>query len=204
MGFDLQNEPFASKTEECTYNSAQRWACGRAKTMRSVLGGNNPIKIATGGFGGDISHGCTFMSSAMQCPEIDIISGKPPLLSNNLAFPTNNVVHRYAGPEGQNQNQWSNSYNGWLKQTNGKLVFVEEWGVDRTKYDTKSEFPANTRDMNSAGLPWVYWQILPQKKCNVGDSDPFGFFIDSGVDVAGQVKAASNAQSKQDWSGIIW
>lgn len=58
--------------------------------------------------------------------------------------------------------------------------------------------------MNNAGLPWVYWQILPQKKCNVGDSDPFGLFIDSGVDFAGQAKAASNAQSKQDWTGTVY
>lgn len=75
MGFDLQNEPFASKTEECHYSSAQSWACGRAKALRAELGGYNPIKIATGGLGGDISHGCTFLESAMNCPQIDMVAG---------------------------------------------------------------------------------------------------------------------------------
>lgn len=75
MGFDLQNEPFASKTAECTSPAAQNWACGRAKAMRGAPGASNPIKIATGGFGGDISHGRTFQSSVTQCPEIDIIAG---------------------------------------------------------------------------------------------------------------------------------
>ena len=114
------------------------------------------------------------------------------------------LVHRYAGPQASNPNQWTNSYNSWLKQTNNKLVYVEEWGVNKERYNVQQEFPANTRDMNAGGLPWIYWQILPSKKCDVRDGDPFGFYIDSGVDVAGQVKAASNANSKQDWTGIIY
>lgn len=187
MGFDLQNEPFSSKTEECTYATAQSWACGRAATLRDALGAQNPIKIGTGGLGGDISHGCTFIKSAMDCPQIDMVS-----------------VHRYAGPEAQNHGQWANSYASWLGQTNGKLVYVEEWGINTTRYDIKSEFQDNTADMNAGGLPWLYWQILPEKKCDVQDGDPFGFYINSGVDVAGAVKGASSATSKQDWSGIVW
>lgn len=84
MAFDLQNEPFASKTEECKYSSAQSWACGRAKTLRAELGGNNPIKIATGGLGGDISHDCTFLSSAVNCPQIDMIAGMCPFKRHPL------------------------------------------------------------------------------------------------------------------------
>ena len=114
------------------------------------------------------------------------------------------AVHRYAGPEGSNPNQWANSYKSWLSQTNGKLVQLEEWGVDTTKYNAKTEFPANTKDMNAAGLPWLYWQYLPTKKCSVSDNDPFGFNIDSGVPIADQMKAANNANSPQDWSGIVW
>lgn len=186
MAFDLQNEPFASKTEECHYDTAQSWACGRANTLRSALGGNNPIKIATGGLGGDISHGCTFLSSAMSCDQIDMVA-----------------VHRYAGPESGNPKQWTNSYNSWLGQTKGKLVYVEEWGVNTTKYNIQEEFRTNTQDMNAGGLPWLYWQILPEKKCNVGDGDPFGFYVNT-VDVASAVKGASNANSKQDWTGIVY
>lgn len=239
MAFDLQNEPFSAKQEECNYPAAATWVCGRSKTLRSVLGSGSAIKIATGGFGGDISGGCTFIKSAMSCPELDIIAGKRrfrssrhnyenPLIpfskhySLHIITPQQHqhtssiktrqtktliptiIVHRYAGSQASNPNQWSNSYNSWLGQTNGKLVFLEEWGVNTKSLDAKSEFPANTRDMNNAGLPWLYWQFLPSKKCTVGDSDPFGFFVDSGVDIAGQVKAASNANSRQDWSGIVY
>lgn len=76
MAFDIENEPFSSKTEECKYSSASTWVCGRSKTMRDILGANNPIKIATGGFGGDISQGCTFEAGATTCPSVDIVSGK--------------------------------------------------------------------------------------------------------------------------------
>lgn len=186
MAFDLQNEAFSSKTSECTNSAAQGWACGRAATLRNALGASNPIKIATGGLGGDISHGCTFMSSAMSCPQIDLVA-----------------VHRYAGPESQNPKQWTNIYNSWLGQTKGKLVYVEEWGVDTSKYNIQDEFKTNTQDMNAGGLPWVYWQILPQKKCNVDDGDHFGFYLNSGVDVASAAKGASSANSKQDWTGIV-
>ena len=96
------------------------------------------------------------------------------------------------------------SYDGWIGQAKGKLVYVEEWGVNTTRYNIKDEFRANTQDMNAGGLPWMYWQILPSKKCDYHDGDPFGFYIDSGVDVAGAVKGANNANSKQDWSGIVW
>ncbi|KAJ6784330.1 hypothetical protein PWT90_07250 [Aphanocladium album] len=186
MAFDLQNEPFASKTEECNYSTAQSWACGRANTLRSALGASNPIKIATGGLGGDISHGCTFLASAMSCDQIDMVS-----------------VHRYAGPESSNPKQWTNSYGGWMGQTKGKLVYVEEWGINTTRYNIQDEFRANTQDMNAGGLPWLYWQILPEKKCDYKDGDPFGFHVNT-VDVASAVKGASSANSKQDWSGIVW
>lgn len=113
------------------------------------------------------------------------------------------IVHRYAGGESDNPGQWAGSYTSWLDQANGKLVNLEEWGVDTNNYDASSEFPANTKDMNNAGLPWLYWQLLPSKKCEVGDSDQFGFFIDSGVPYAQELQAASSADCPQDWSGIV-
>lgn len=187
MAFDIQNEPFASEASKCFQASAGEWACGRAATMRNVLGGNNPIKIATGGFGGDISHDCTFEAAATTCPQIDIVS-----------------VHRYAGPQGSNPGQWAGSYSDWIGRSNGKLVNLEEWGVDTSQYDPSSEFPQNTQDMNGAGLPWIYWQLLPAKKCDVADGDPFGFYVDSGVPYAQQVKNAASADSPQNWNGIIY
>jgi mannan endo-1,4-beta-mannosidase len=113
------------------------------------------------------------------------------------------LVHRYAGGESANQNQWKNSVNSWLQKTN-KLIYIEEWGVDTTKYTAATEFPANTQDMNSAAIPWLYWQVLPNKECPDTGSDTFGIHMGSGTDFASQMKAASNAQALQDWTGVIW
>ena len=73
MAFDLQNEPFAAEPAKCQQPSAEKWVCGRASHMRSVLGAENPIRVASGGFGGDSSHGCTFVGTS--CDDLDIMSG---------------------------------------------------------------------------------------------------------------------------------
>ena len=71
-------------------------------------------------------------------------------------------------------------------------------------YNPVTEFPANTEDMNSAGLPWSYWQLLPDQACTSDDMDQFGFFINSGVDWQSQAEAAASASCPQDWSGIAY
>lgn len=80
FAFDVQNEPFSAQIEsgissDCNNNDPAGWFCGRAANIRSTLGANNPIKIGSGGIGGDISHNCNFMAAALACPELDIVSG---------------------------------------------------------------------------------------------------------------------------------
>lgn len=118
---------------------------------------------------------------------------------------TSNVilVHRYAGPEASNEGQWKASADSWVRQTD-KLVYIEEWGFDTTKYNPVTEFPANTEDMNSAAIPWLHWQVLPKQACSSSGSDHFGIYMNSGTDFASQMKAASDAESLQDWTGVIW
>ncbi|KAI1384822.1 glycoside hydrolase family 5 protein [Hypoxylon trugodes] len=190
LAFDIQNEPMSSNLNVCKNNDPKGWLCGRAKKFRSTLGADNKIQIATGGIGGDISHDCTFISAATQCSEIDLIA-----------------VHRYGGGESSNQNQWQNSAKGWLQQANGKLVFIEEWGVNTGSYSPKSELPANADDINKAGIPNLYWQFLPKATCSYdprNDSgDKFGIFVDSDTDIASVVKGASNAAAAQDWSKVL-
>jgi mannan endo-1,4-beta-mannosidase len=196
MGFDLQNEPMSTKTAEClgTNPPGAAWPCGRAQYMRSVLGADNPIKIITGGIGGDIVHGCTFMSTAVQCPEIDIVA-----------------IHRYAGNEAENGgDEWCASVPSYLSHANGKLVFVEEWGVKQ--YDDAAnivtEYPAQAYDLDKCGIPWLYWEIVPAETCpyNVqSDSiDSFSIFMGSDVDIADPIKKAATTTARQNWTGIVW
>ncbi|KAK8121661.1 hypothetical protein PG984_010331 [Apiospora sp. TS-2023a] len=205
MGFDLQrlvfldyetdstsgrnqNEPFAANTSACTNNDAQNWACGRATHIRGELGADNPILVVSGGLGGDYSHGCTFMPSAMACAALDAVA-----------------VHRYASVPGK----WSASAADWVNQAGGKLVFVEEWGIDASKYDQTATFPTEAADFNSVGLPALYWQfILPSvAQCPytaAGDSgDHFGIVYSSGVDLAGAMQQARKSKALQDWTAVI-
>ncbi|KAI0125154.1 glycoside hydrolase superfamily [Xylariales sp. AK1849] len=190
VGFDIQNEPFNSETSECSNSAAASWVCDRAQHIRSVLGTSNPIKISTGGLAGDFSNKCTFGAGSTTCDAIDMIA-----------------VHRYAGPQGTSQ-QWSGSAQDWVDQANGKLVYIEEWGVNSKLTDPKTDFPAEMDDIVKGGLPSLYWQILPPKSdgCDYDpttDSDPFGIFMDSGVDFKTEFEKAASSEALQDWSGVL-
>ncbi|KAI1630682.1 glycoside hydrolase superfamily [Biscogniauxia mediterranea] len=189
LAFDIQNEPFNAKVAECTNSEAKDWVCGRAKHMRSELGSSSPILIASGGIGGDYSHDCNFAAYATGCAELDLLS-----------------VHRYAGPQGSGT-QWSSI--DWAKAAGGKKVYVEEWGVFSNKVAPKTDYPAQAGDINKIGLPGVYWQILPPKNADCPydpsqDGDPFGIFMDSGVDIAGPMQEAAKTPGLQDWAGSVY
>ncbi|KAI1169938.1 glycoside hydrolase [Nemania sp. FL0916] len=193
MAFDLQNEPMSTKVSECTSGAGANWVCGRAQHMRSVLGATNPIKVSSGGLGGDISHGCNFMDAAVNCGQLDMIA-----------------VHRYAGTEASNPNEWSGAASGYVSSAKGKLVYVEEWGVGQYQGEANAavEYPAQANDMNKVGLPWLYWQIVPAMTCSYDpkndQGDSFSIFQGSSVDVASAMKAASQTTGLQDWTGILY
>ncbi|TGJ79056.1 hypothetical protein E0Z10_g9702 [Xylaria hypoxylon] len=193
MAFDLQNEPMATKISECQTDAGAKWVCGRAQHMRSVLGATNPIKISSGGIGGDISKGCNFMPAAVSCAELDMIA-----------------IHRYAGTLAANPGEWSGAAAGYVSNAQGKLVYIEEWGVGQYQgvADVAVEYPAQANDLNKSGLPWLYWQIVPTESCNYDPKndggDSFSIFMGSGVDVASAMKDAAQSTGLQDWTGIVY
>lgn len=173
----------------CKNGDPHGWACGRAQHIRQELGADNSILVSTGGLGGDISHECTFLPAVTACDAVDAIS-----------------VHRYAGVPGN----WAGSLPGWIDQSGGKLVYLEEWGIDAAANDQASAFPSEVADMNSAGLPSMYWQILPPATDGCpydpknDDGDKFGIFYDSGVDLKGPIDAATGSGAAQDWTGSVY
>ncbi|CAJ2505938.1 Uu.00g000680.m01.CDS01 [Anthostomella pinea] len=192
MAFDLQNEPMSADNSVCTGGDTGKWLCQTAQHMRETLGADNPIKIATGGIGGDDSHGCTTLSAATQCDQIDLIA-----------------AHKYAGKQSSNPSQWSNSASNWISKSNGKLVFVEEWGVNTGSSDPTTELAAEADDINSVAVPNLYWQFLPKQDSGCSydpkndSGDKFGIYVESDTDIAAVMKQSSDADAKQDWSGII-
>jgi mannan endo-1,4-beta-mannosidase len=179
-------------TSLCKNNDQAGWLCDIALSMRVALGGQNPIKIATGGVGGDESHGCTTISAATSCGQIDIIA-----------------AHKYADNEASNANQWSNSANAWLSKSNGKLVLVEEWGVNAAAAYQPDEFKAQAADINSVAIPSLYWQFLPPQNTacpydpKTDSGDHFGIFVKGAGDIGSVVSQANNANARQDWSAIV-
>lgn len=185
----LKNEPMTPDPSVCQGGDTQGWLCGRATHLRNELGPDNPIIVSTGGVGGDISHDCTFVPAVTECDAVDAIS-----------------VHRYASVPGY----WEYALPTWLDEANGKLVYLEEWGIDTSVYNQAEAFPSEVRVMNSVGLPGIYWQILPPvvEGCPYDpaedEGDHFGIFTDSGVDLCGPMKEATEVTAAQDWSGIVY
>ncbi|KAI1781319.1 hypothetical protein F4818DRAFT_436511 [Hypoxylon cercidicola] len=149
---ESQNEPMSPDTSVCKNNDPRGWLCA-----------DNPVRIATGRIGGDISHDCTSAKAATQCAEVDLIA-----------------VHLYGGSQASSPSQWSDGAKQWVEQAGGKLVFVE-WGVNTGSSEPKTELPAQTGDLNKAAMPDLYRQFLPRQ--NGGCSyNPFGIFVEGASD----------------------
>ncbi|KAH8704632.1 hypothetical protein GQ44DRAFT_777910 [Phaeosphaeriaceae sp. PMI808] len=101
-----QNEPMTVDSRKAYKGGdAHSWICGRAKHIRATLGANNPILVSTGGIGGNISWGCTFLKAATEYIAVDIIS-----------------THQYARYPGN----WKNATSGYIQSSNSKLAYLEE------------------------------------------------------------------------------
>ena len=91
----------------------------------------------------------------------------------------------------------------------GKKVFLEEWGIDQRSNNIQSAFPSEIAEMNRAGLPSVYWQIMPAQNggCSYNPQndagDPFGIFAGGSVSLAG-INAATGVEAAQDWTGTMY
>jgi mannan endo-1,4-beta-mannosidase len=135
LAFDLENEPFQF-TDDGENNDPSGWLCGRAKNLKPYLG-NSTIKIATGGIGGDHSHGYNMLQAALDCDAIDLMS-----------------IHSYVG----DASSWDGILSGDAEKATAarKLIYVEEWGVS-TSYN--SNFDDQAAAINKAAYPWVSYSL---------------------------------------------
>ncbi|CAL5873313.1 uncharacterized protein PFLUO_LOCUS7584 [Penicillium psychrofluorescens] len=184
LAFDLENEPFQF-TDDGANDDPSDWLCGRAQNFKSVLGSSS-VKVATGGIGGDHSHGYNMLPAALNCSSIDLMS-----------------IHSYVG----DASSWSGILSGDEKvaAAANKLIYVEEWGVS-TSYN--SDFNDQAAAINSAGYPWIYWQFIPgddgTESCNSGcctgyDGFEIGFNSSKG-DIRTAIAKANSATTIQNWN----
>lgn len=175
-----------AKVAECTDGDVDGWICGRATHLRTELDtvANNPILVTSGGIGGDYSHGCNFIAAATNCTALDAIA-----------------VHRYASVPGY----WADNAVNWVAEAGGKLVYLEEWGINAASYNQTTAFASETADMNSVGFPSLYWEIIlpPVAACPydaaTDSGDQFGIPYDSGIDLAGPMHQAAKTPALQNW-----
>ncbi|KAF1986872.1 glycoside hydrolase family 5 protein [Aulographum hederae CBS 113979] len=193
LAFDIQNEPMIGSVGKLQNNDPDDWICGRAGHMKETLG-SSAVKVATGGIGGSqycCDHEYNLLNKALYCDAIDIMS-----------------VHGYMGKAGD----WAYFVTGdksVLRQANGvgKHVMIEEWGVTSSSQDG---FAAQVKVFNDAGLPWLYWQVVPGKDqtqsgapSNCGyDGFEIGVASSKG-NVGSAVGTANGKTAYQDWTGYV-
>ncbi|CAG8955814.1 hypothetical protein HYFRA_00011683 [Hymenoscyphus fraxineus] len=196
LAFDIQNEPMIASKEKLQNNDPDDWICGRAGNMRKVMA--NSREDSTGGLGGSeySGHELNLIDKALNCQAIDLIA-----------------IHGYM----TQASQWA-PYMPELSNKaaqKGKLVFVEEWGVGSdSSYDSVAKQAAVFTD---AGVPWMYWQIIPGKSidescsggcCHSGLSSTPNEAFEVGItskraDFKTLMGAANSKPATQDWTGIL-
>jgi len=158
FAFEAQNEAMIGKGADYIA-SHQSWQCDRAKTIKSVLGSNSGILVTTGGE--------SWLDESMQpdwfsCAALDVIA-----------------IHAYGVGDFD-----TNKISNYVKkaESSGKKLIFQEWGA--CYYTTSNndcpqgnKLDPNTRGQNiktwadqisKAGVPWMYWQILPNNDPHYG------------------------------------
>lgn len=109
----------------------------------------------------------------------------------------------------------ANRAQDWMSKKQNKAVFVEELGLNWHKqgtegpkdgWDIPRDFAASTGPLNDAGIPWMYWALIPDPSSNcrhtyVNDGDETIIpLTEAGVDVKGAMNGASAATGVDDWN----
>ena len=92
--------------------------------------------------------------------------------------------------------------------SNGKLLYVEEWGVSTSDTDN---FDSQASAINDAGVPFDYWEFTPgpdgTQTCWTGCCTGYdGYEVGLNSTKGNAKQALENAASHtaaQDWSGLI-
>lgn len=94
----------------------------------------------------------------------------------------------------------------WNKQKGNKLMYVEELGIEWRKagWDIAKVFADVTSTLNSAGVPWMSWMLIPDVAGNCkdnynSDTDYNIIPLDKAGDIAKAMSGAAAAKSDQHW-----
>jgi len=164
FAFEAQNEAMIGLGQDYIQNN-QQWQCDRATTIKGVLGSNSGILVTTGGE--------SWLDESMQpdfftCDSLDVIA-----------------IHAYGVGDFN-----TDKIQGYVQQAqqNGKLLIFQEWGAcywdtENNNCSVGNPLDSGTRAQNIqewadaialAGIPWFYWQILPNADPHYGSDYEIG------------------------------
>jgi len=163
FAFEAQNEAFNSKINSAAgaqyATDHASWQCTMAQSIKSALNGNTGILVTTGGGGWlDVS----MQDAYFHCDALDVLA-----------------IHAYA-PGDYDTTRLKNYVT--KAQQNGKKLMMQEWGTcyfntSPNDCPSGSALDSNTRISNlktyadqisKAGIPWMYWEIIPNNDPHQG------------------------------------
>ncbi|KAF2450916.1 glycoside hydrolase family 5 protein [Karstenula rhodostoma CBS 690.94] len=182
FAFEAQNEAMHPQGNPTALAS---WQCTMAKSIKSGLAGNTNILVTTGG-GSYLAN--SLLDQYFSCAALDVLA-----------------IHAYG--VGDFDTAKLRTYVDHAKSASKKLI-MQEWGAcytDASNNNCNGGSPISTsaRDANikkwaaqidAAGIPWFYWQILP-------NADPHqGWDYEVGINDVnwGSLKAAGIAAGKAE------
>ncbi|KAF7798608.1 hypothetical protein EIP86_009830 [Pleurotus ostreatoroseus] len=172
----------------------QEWQCDRATTIRNELNGNTGILVTTGGE--------SWLSESVQpgflsCDALDVVA-----------------IHAYGVGDYD-----TSSIETYVQQAQnaGKKLIMEEWGAcyfdtENNNCPTGNPLSADTRNSNiqtwasqitAAGLPWMYWQVLPNADPHFGQDYEIGINDTYWDTLVAAVQEASSSPAAFDFSAYL-
>ncbi|QRV94694.1 Cellulase (glycosyl hydrolase family 5 protein) [Ceratobasidium sp. AG-Ba] len=158
FAFEAQNEAMIGKGEDYI-NAHLSWQCDRANTIKSTLGSSSGILVMTGG---ESWMSESVKSAWLNCAALDVVA-----------------IHAYGVGDFTTSN--IQTYVNQAKSAGKKLIF-QEWGAcyfntENNNCPTGTALSTTTRNNNiknwasqitAAGVPWLYWQVLPNPDPHYG------------------------------------
>ncbi|KAJ4248468.1 hypothetical protein NW762_012805 [Fusarium torreyae] len=149
FAFEAQNEAMHPQGNPTALAS---WQCTMAKSIKDNLNGNSKILVTTGG-GAYVDN--SLLDPYFSCSSLDVLA-----------------IHAY-GADDLTTSKLQPYVN--KAKNAGKKLIMQEWGACYTNAANQncnggSPLATGTRDANikkwaanidAAGIPWFYWQILP-------------------------------------------
>ncbi|KAH9924706.1 glycoside hydrolase [Fomitopsis serialis] len=193
FAFEAENEAMIGDGESFV-KANTAWQCDRAGTIKGQLGNSSGILVTTGG---ESWLSESVQSAWLSCDALDVISIH--------AYGTGDLATSALKPYVQQA------------QSAGKMLMLEEWGAcyfdtsnndcptgDALSTDTRNGNIVNwAEQIDNAGLPWLYWQVLPNADPHAGFDYEIGLNDPSWSALQQAAQAAAQATAAFDFSAYL-